>query len=136
MYSATGPWMARRGGTGMAKARRRGFGNVRRRASGRWQARYTGPDGRTYTAPVTFDTRQDAEAWLSLRHSEILRHAWLPPAEPKPKVLTLRAYADGWLAGRDLQQTTRDHYRQLLRDHVYPRFGAVAVAAITPAEVR
>ena len=43
---------------------KRYFGNVRQRASGRWQARYTGPDGVTYSAPVTFDSRQYADAYL------------------------------------------------------------------------
>jgi integrase len=86
--------------------------------------------------PLTFDTQGDAEAWLTLRHSEILRGAWLPPAEPTAAPITLRVYADAWLAGRDLEQTTRDHYAQLLRDHVYPTFGDVVVVAITPPAVR
>src|SRR5262245_52615831 len=96
---------------------RRGFGTTRRRSSGRWQARYFGPDGRRYSAPITFDTKIDAEGWLSLRHADILRGAWLPQATPTAAPITLRAYADAWLAGRDLGQTTRDHYAQLLRDH-------------------
>jgi integrase len=121
---------------------KRYFGNVRALPSGRIQARYTGPDGRSHTArtpegrPLTFDTKGDAEAWLTLRHSEILRGAWLPPSEPKAAPVTLRTYAEAWLAGRDLEQTTRDHYAQVLRDHVYPTFGDVAVVAITPSSVR
>jgi integrase len=141
LYLARG-WPNAEGAGIVARRERRHFGNVRRRASGRWQARYTGPDGRTYSArtpegrPLTFDTKGDAESWLSLRHADVLRGAWLPPAEPKAAPLALRAYADAWLAGRDLEQTTRDHYAQLLRDHVYPTFGDVAVVAITPPAVR
>ena len=123
-------------------AGKRYFGNVRKLPSGRFQARYTGPDGRTYSArtpagkPLTFDTRGDAEAWLSLRQSEILRGAWLPPAEPTASPVLVRVYAEAWLAGRDLEQTTRDHYAQLLRDHVYPVFGDKSVVDVTPASVR
>lgn len=123
-------------------AGKRYFGNVRKLPSGRFQARYSGPDGKTYSAktpqgkPLTFDTRGDAEAWLSLRQSEILRGAWLPPAEPAASPVLVRAYAEAWLAGRDLEQTTRDHYAQLLRDHIYPVFGDKAVATVTPASVR
>lgn len=129
----------------MARKTPRYFGSVRKLKSGRFQARYTGPDARRYEArtpegrPLTFDAQGDAEAWLSLRHSEILRGAWLPPAEPKPEQaapITVRTYAEAWLADRDLEQTTRDHYAQLLREHVYPTLGGTAVVAVTPAAVR
>ena len=123
-------------------AGKRYFGNVRKLPSGRFQARYTGPDGQTYTArradggPLTFDTRGDAEAWLSLRQSEILRKEWLPPAAPKAAPVTLHRYADAWLTSRDLEDTTREHYQQVLRDHLYPTFGDLPVPAIAPAAVR
>ncbi|MGH3550372.1 MAG: tyrosine-type recombinase/integrase [Pseudonocardiaceae bacterium] len=120
----------------------RSFGNVRKRASGRWQARYAGPDGRTYSArradggSLTFETKGDAEAWLALRQSEIVRHEWAPPAAPKPVPKVLSEYATAWLADRQLEVRTREHYAQLLRDHILPTFGSLPVAAITPAEVR
>lgn len=121
---------------------RRYFGNARKLPSGRHQARYTGPDGVTYKAPVTFSSQGDADAWLALRHSEILRGAWLPPASPKPAPVLFGPYATAWLAGRrrsdgrDLAPTTRDHYTQLLRDHLTPTFGQCPLTAITPAAVR
>lgn len=121
---------------------KRYFGNVRRLPSGRYQARYTGPDGLTYTAktpegkPLTFDAQGDAEAWLSLRHSEVLRGAWLPPAEPKAAPILFRTYSAAWLTGRDLAYTTADHYEQLLHDHILPTFGSVPITNITPAAVR
>jgi integrase len=127
--------MGKRGG-------KRYFGSVRQLRSGRYQARYTGPDGITYSAktpegkPLTFDTQGDAEAWLTLRHSEVLRGAWLPPAEPKAAPIVFGTYAPAWLAGRDLADRTVDHYEQLLRDHIIPTFGKVPVASITPAAVR
>lgn len=131
----------------MARAKRgkRYFGSIRSLPSGRHQARYTGPDGNTYNAqkpngkPLTFDTYGDADAWLSLRHSEILRGAWLPPAEettPEKPPITVREYCEAWMTNRDLEQTTLDHYRQLLDDHIYPEFGDDAVKAVTPADVR
>src|SRR3954452_2978260 len=68
---------------------KRQFGSIRKLPSGRFQARYTGPDGHTYAArrengqALTFQTRGDADGWLSLRRSEILLNDWLPPAVPK-----------------------------------------------------
>lgn len=49
------------------------FGTVRRLPSGQHQARYTGPDGNRYSAPVTFQTKDDAAAWLALKRSEVIR---------------------------------------------------------------
>ena len=37
------------------------FGSLRTLPSGRIQARYTGPDGLTHKAPITFDTKGDAQ---------------------------------------------------------------------------
>lgn len=124
------------------KAHRRSFGAVRKLPSGRYQARYTGPDGQKYPArredgsPLTFSTRGDADSWLSIKQSEIVRKEWLPPAEPKAPAVALRVYADAWLTSRDLEDRTREHYEQLLRDHVYPRFGNVPVPEIGAAAVR
>ena len=124
------------------KRGKRYFGNVRKLPSGRLQARYTAPDGNAYTArtpegrPLTFTTKGDAEAWLALRQSEILRGAWLPPAMPTSAPVTVRQYAESWLNTRDLARTTRDHYRQLLDDHILTTFAEQAVTAVTPAAVR
>ena len=124
------------------KSASRYFGNVRKLPSGRYQARYIGPDGQRRPArradggPLTFDTKGDADDWLSLRHSEILRDEWLPPAPPKDPPVNVHAYADAWLAQRPLEVRSREQYEQLLRNHVYPTFGDTPVPAVTPAEVR
>jgi integrase len=121
---------------------KRHFGNVRKLPSGKFQARYTGPDGHVYRArtsmggALTFTTKSDALAWLSLRESEIWRNEWLPPGEPKARPKLLREYAEAWLSDRDLEDRTREHYDQLLRDHVLPQFGTTPVSAITAADVR
>jgi hypothetical protein len=52
-----------------SKGRRRRFGSIRRLPLGRWQARYTGPDGVDRPADDTFDTKADAENWLTLKRS-------------------------------------------------------------------
>jgi integrase len=120
------------------RAGKRQFGSIRALPSGRYQARYTGPGGIVRKAPVTFDARIDAEAWLARQRGGIIQDTWLPPAE-KPadlQEIAFGAYAASWLATRPLAQTTRDHYAQLLRDHIAPAFGTVPVGTITPAGVR
>src|SRR4051812_23013465 len=107
---------------------KRQFGNVRKLPSGRFQARYTGPDGHTYSArrenggALTFQTKGDAQDWLSLRRAEILRDEWLPPAAPKAAPVSVREFAEAWLGHRDLEDRTREPFAPLLRGHPDPTF--------------
>ncbi len=121
------------------KAQKRGaFGTAHKLPSGRYRAMYRGPDGRRYTAPRTFLTEKDARGWLSLRQSEIIRKAWVPPEAdetPQPK-LTFESYSKTWMAQRDLKDRTREHYEKLLEDHIVPKFGALPIASITADDVR
>ena len=62
----------------MAKPRqKRSFGQITRLPSGRYRARYTGPDTLLHNGPSTFDTRQDAEAWLTDERRLISTGAWI-----------------------------------------------------------
>ena len=128
------------------KAAKRQFGNVRRLPSGRVQARFTGPDGREHSAPTTFNTKGDAEAWLSIEHSKIIRKKWVPEdpgesARAVPSTLTLLEYVGdldgpGWLSERRLAIRTREHYARLLVNHILPRFGDTPLTQITNQHVR
>jgi hypothetical protein len=51
----------------MAAKRKRRFGTIRELPSGRWQARYRGP------APHTFSRQREANQWLTVVESELLR---------------------------------------------------------------
>lgn len=116
-------------------AKRSGFGSLRILPSGRHQARYTAPNGRTMTAPRTFDTHTDAETWLATVRSDIVRGLWAPPKKASDR-LTFRTFANDWLTTRDLKPRTRDHYRTLLDRFLLPTFGDVELVEITPADVR
>lgn len=122
----------------MAQKRRgRGTGSTRQLASGRWQARFRGPDGLMRPAPVTFDTKLDADAWLKSQTSDVDRGMWQAPDAvgygPAP---TLKMYAENWLATRELKPTTRRRYRQLLDLHILPALGPARLDRISPATVR
>jgi len=118
------------------KARtRRSFGAIRKLPSGRYQASYTGPDAVRHNAPVTFDTRLDAEGWLHRQHGAISGEDWAPPTARRP-ALTVAEYADAWLTDRELKSRTRAHYRYLLDKHVLPTLGPLLVKQVTPAQVR
>jgi len=115
------------------------FGNVRRLPSGRYQARYVGPDGHSHQAHATFDTIGDAETWLSTIRADIVRDTWNPSGRPK-NLLTFGQYAEAWLEGRKvrgrpLAARTREHYRHLLDQHIYPTFESTPLRYITSEQV-
>lgn len=148
---------------------RRDFGAVRKLPSKRFQAYYADPHGRRYipadsegkprrvdesgapltqairhTAPVTFDTRGDAEAWLVDERRLISSGTWTPPAERNAARLeapmTFGEYARRWIKerrikGKPLAARTQDHYLDLLETYLLPTFGDLRLDEITPESV-
>lgn len=115
-------------------APRRGFGSLKKQRSGRWQASYLAGEVR-YVGPVTFLTRSDAEAWLSLKQAEIIEHRWKPAPPPEARSITFTDYAAEWLAGRELGPKTRTEYQRMVNDRL-AYFGPHTLDAITPAMVK
>ncbi len=117
------------------------FGNVRRLPSGRYQARYTGPDGRTHKAHTTFETKGDAETWLSTVRADIVRETWRPNSvggrRPGADLRRLRrGVARGpHRARQGAGRRTREHYDKLLDGYILPTFGDVPLKFITPEQV-
>jgi integrase len=119
----------------MAARRRSNFGQIRKLPSGRYQARYTIPGTEQFAnAPHTFDTKGDADTWLTTVRADLARGTWQPP-RPKAKPLTFTEYADRWLTERDLKPRTRDHYKIILERFLTPTFGTAALTEITPQSV-
>lgn len=119
------------------KRHRRSFGLIRRLPSGRYQASYIGIGGKRHVAPVTFDGKGDAGAWLAMRQAELLEHRWRPPEPAAPDQTLFREYADSWVEkrrnrdGQPLKPRTKALYRGLLNGHILPTFGSWPVVEIT-----
>lgn len=114
---------------------KRVFGEVSKLPSGNYRARYTGPDGQRHSAPHTFQTKGDADTWLSLRRAEVIRDEWQPHSR-KPPAESFDAYSEAWLSTRPLKPRTTALYASLLRNHITPTLGDRTLTAITPAVVR
>ena len=107
----------------------RGFGYIRKLPSKRFQASYVGPDLLRHLAPSTFETREDAEAWLAARRGEINGDQWEPPVRRKP--VTFSEHAERWLTHRQLKPRTRYHYRRLLDSKILPTFADVPLRSMS-----
>lgn len=122
------------------KKGRRGWGWIRRLPSGRYQASYIGDDLVRHTAPTTFTAKMDAEHWLASERRLIERDEWTPPAmraaAKRAKAITLGEYADRWIDHRNIKPRTKRHYETILKEHITPRLGRVALKALTPEAVR
>jgi integrase len=94
-----------------------------------------GPDQRRHLAPVTFDTRKDAESWLAAVQTDIARGDWHRPVT-HPAMDLFESYARSWLATRQLTPRTRSEYRKLIDGHLIPAFGSLRLDEITPVMVR
>lgn len=118
---------------GNAKGSRRRFGAVRQYRSGRRTASYRGPDGQEFRAPETFETKKDAEVWLSQVEADLTRGNW---QDPDAGAVNFKEYALQWVDERGLSATTDELYRRLLRLHVLPTFEDLDLDEITAPRVR
>lgn len=118
------------------RTRSRAFGTVRQLESGRYQASYL-QDGVRHLAPQTFRTKADANSFLANVETDIFRSQWI---DPKAGTITVRAYAEKWLAagvGRGrIRPTTEAKYRGLLDRHILPTFGDSQMGKVKVAHVR
>jgi integrase len=115
------------------KAAKRRFGSVRQYASGRWTASYLDPAGLRRRAPGTFDTKTDADVWLSQIEADLTRGDW---TDPDAGAVNFEAYTLRWLDERQLAPTTGELYRRLLRLHILPTFHSLDLDEITSPRVR
>lgn len=144
----------------VGKPGRRGFGRVRRLPSGKWQASFADPDGRTtltksgkvvalrHSASTTFESREDAQAWLTDERRLISSGGWTDP-DARRRASHLAAssrlplfaeYATSWIGarrvrGRPLAPRTQDAYEDYLRRFLEPTFGKLHLEEITPGMV-
>ena len=109
------------------------WGSVRKLPSGRFQARYC-IDLVWHSAPTTFRTKREADAYLAAVRSDVDRGSWIDPDAGK---VTFEEYATRWLAERpQLRPRTRELYEGELRLHILPALGSTELREITPSRIR
>jgi integrase len=118
----------------MAKARRtRGGGTVRQLSSGRYQARFRWDDGELHPAPETFETRQDATAWLKAQTEARRDDAWEPPTTmSRDTGVTVDEYFERWILQKDaLTDRVIGDHKSKWRRLVSPEIGSLKIKRVT-----
>ncbi len=80
-----------------------------------------------------FLRERDAEQWLSVVESELLRGEWIDPWLSEVELVD---FGQRWIKEHALEPRSRDDYEGMFRDHVEPHLGALAVGEISTATVR
>ncbi len=114
------------------KRDRKHFGTIRQMSSGRFQVRFTDTDGKRRPAPRTFLDRKQAEIWLARKRVEIEDRIWSPP---KPDDKTVVEWAERWLVGAHIRESTRRGYLWLTRI-VTEKWGDTPVSEIKKADLQ
>jgi len=95
-------------------------------------------------AERSFDTKDDAVAWIVSERRLIELDTWTPPTERhatrRATGKTMQEYANDWLKTRRTKQgpikpRTKADYRRLLDRHILPTFGTLRMRNITPDQV-
>jgi integrase len=118
---------------GNNKGSRRRFGSIRQLASGSWQVRYPGPDGVLRTDETTYGTKTEAEQRLVDIEADRRRGEWMDPDAGK---VSLKEYAERWIAERDLTARAAENYAGYLRNHVGPHLGHLMLVELSAPRVR
>ena len=113
---------------------RNSWGAIRKLPSGRFQARWRTTDGRVTTAPVTFQTRTEAQRFLSKTRTEIEDGTWKRVDLGNQP---LAPFAHRFLESHrtNIREVTAVKYETHLRVHVLPRFGERALNSIKSIDV-
>ena len=98
----------------------------------RWQVRYVDPSGRERAR--NFSRKSDAGKFLVTVEADKLRGDWV---DPRLSRITSGEWMERWWGTTShLKPYTREGYESLLRVHILPRFGEIALGRIQPVDVR
>jgi integrase len=99
----------------------------------RYRVRYTDPDGRERSKSFPDRDKRAAEAFLVTVEADKLRGSYIDPQAGR---ISLRRYANDWLAAQTFDESTREATESRLRVHVYPYLGDRQLGAIRPSHVQ
>jgi integrase len=118
------------------KRRGRGEGSIEQLPSGKWRAILSlgkGVDGNRRKLAETFDTKQQALAWLRQRQAESSRGQLADSG-----FLTVGEWLDQWLADKKIavEPNTYEFYEKRVRLHLKPHLGHLRLGKLSDGDIR
>jgi integrase len=107
------------------------MGFVRKQPNGRWRACWREPTGTQKSK--SFETKRAASAHLAEIESSINRGNYVDPHAGKRK---FGPYAEAWLKGRNDELATAARDASVMRVHILPRWGSVALGKVEHSAVQ
>ncbi len=105
--------------------------SIARRPDGRWRARHRDPSGRELSRH--FARKIDAQHWLNSLTTEIANGSYVDRSLSR---ITVGEWSSKWLETKtNLKATTRRDYESLLKAHIEPRWGSLALAEVGHEDV-
>ena len=106
--------------------------SIRRRGDvGAYQVRYRDPEGNERSK--SFRRKTDADRFATLTEADKLRGTYVDPSAGR---ITLRAFAELWLATQTFDESTRIATELRIRLHITPHLGDRPIAAIKPSDIQ
>lgn len=103
-----------------------------------WRGRYKLPSGRVVAvsdadgAAVRFRTKREAERAANDAEAKTRSRAWRDPSLGR---ISFGEFANRWYDAQDLAASTLQNYRRHIEEHLLPKFGDLAIADISIADV-
>lgn len=97
----------------------------------RYRVRYVDPGGSERSQ--SFTRKTDADKFCTTTGADLERGVYRDPASGR---ITLRKYAEGWLASQTFGESTRESVERRMRLHIYPQLGPKTLAQIAPSTVQ
>jgi hypothetical protein len=84
------------------------------------------------TDDQTYQTKTAAEARLIDIEADVRRRDWVDPDAGR---VSVKEYAETWIAERDLEDRTRELYTGYLRNHIGPTLGSAMLCELSAPRV-
>ncbi|MFD4996848.1 tyrosine-type recombinase/integrase [Streptomyces buecherae] len=99
----------------------------------RWMVRYREPGGRTARQrEKSFDRKKDAVDFATKVENDKRESIYIDPTAGR---VSVRQYAEDWLALKMASPGTLESYERIMRLHVVPHLGSKSIAQVTAADV-